>query len=154
MAEHIDPFILFAEGRGVFLTARQLKFCQVYLRANDSVRAAKDAGYPDHEDTADVLYAEHRALLEAYRNEIGMDFDTVLGVHRRATTATIVVRDADGCIVETKPDYKTQNMGARGLAEVLGFNAAKRIEAEVHNTNDLPPDLEEMVERVYNQARS
>lgn len=133
---HIDPFTIFAESRGVYLAARCLLFCRIVLKTNDSVKAATDAGYPAPSATADALYDEHRELLEAWRASINADYRLVLDVHRRAAAAK-VARPVEGIGGTTElliDDYKTQNMGAKGLTEVLGLDAPQQIKSDVTHT--------------------
>ena len=125
MTRAVDPFILFAEGRGVLLAPRQLAFCRSMLKHNDCQRAKKDAEYPPDTD-ADALYDEHRELLNAWRDKQRADYNLVLDVHRKAATAKHIVRvpqeDGTTKLVETD-DHRIQNMGAKGLTDVLGFGA-------------------------------
>ena len=124
----VDPFTMFADKRGVYLTSRQLVFCKTMLAKNNSTAAAKAAGYPESE--ANDLYSEHKEVLEAWREQERSDYFLALSVHRRAASAIVEFKDKEGKVTETLDAYKTQDMGAKGLRAMLGFDEI------VQTTND------------------
>lgn len=153
MTNTFDPFLLFAEEKGIYLTERQLLFCRTVVSKNDSLSAYLTAGFIGGITEADQMYDMFKALIEAWRKQQKLDYDLVLNVHRRAASATVEVKDkADNTI--TLHDYKTQNMGAKGLRDMLGFDAAKQIENTINDKTQISQKLRDMLDGVYKQTAS
>jgi hypothetical protein len=154
-----DPFLMFAESRGVYLLPRQLAFCKAILNNTSSLNAVKLAEYPAETD-AETVYTEHKELIEAWITEQRLDYFLVLDVHRKAAKAMQYKKvpnkkdpENEALVKLTEvDDHRTQNMGARGLTDVLGFDAPKEIVATVTATADIPEDLREKLDSVYRQA--
>ena len=155
MTNAFDPFLLFAEDKGIYLTERQLLFCRTVVSKNDSLSAYILAGFVGGIIEADQMYDMFKALIEAWRKQQKLDYDLVLNVHRRAATATIEFKSKED---ETKTitlhDYKTQNMGAKGLRDVLGFDAAKQVENTITDKTQISQKLRDMLDGVYKQTAS
>ena len=117
--------------------------------------AAKAAGYPDPEGCADILYEEFGEMLNAYRKQNDTDYNLVLSVYRAAAvaeTTSIDMDEDDNKIAVKVPEHRTRMSGAKGLCEIFGFNAAT--ETRVTSVNELPPDIEEIFDRVNSKRKN
>jgi hypothetical protein len=161
MTQKYDPFLLFAEQNGVYLSPRELRFCNSVLNNKSSKQAFSDAEIPDSEGTAESIYLELREVIEGWRESQELDYKNSLDVYRRAqgaqTVAVVkIVEDAEGKAVRTYGDadnHGVQISGTKGLCDMLGFKAPEKSELTI-TPGELPEDIKEMLKSVRNQAGS
>jgi hypothetical protein len=144
----INPFQVFAETQGVYLADRELKFCLEFIRTSDARKAVTVAGYTDIEEAAVQLFTEHRSLIEKWKEHKQSDYYNVLDVHRRAMAAGLEIKEeGTDKVTEFIHDHKTQNMGAKGIREVMGLDAAVKQETTIKG--EIPKDIKEKMAEIY-----
>ena len=158
MTQQFDPFLLFAEQHGVYLTPRQLVFCHAILSNKSSVQAYKDAGIPEEEGTAEAMYDSFSKVIEDWRTAQELDYKKCLQVYRDAQDATtdkkVTRNDAAKTVdVIQVPVHATRMQGSKGLCEMLGFKAPDKSEVTV-TPGALPDDIKELLKSVRDQAAS
>ena len=143
-----DALSLFAEERGIYLTDQQLSYCRGVLRYNDSVRAAKDAGYENAEQVADHLYLQYRELLEEWREDKKADYYLVIDTYRAAACNAVTRKYHQGFFIEEVADLKGRVGAAKELSNLLGFDAPKEVKNTVVATMGASPELMKKVEEI------
>jgi len=151
-----DALLLFAETRGIYLTERQLEYCRRVLHCNDSIKAARDAGFADPEDDGCKMYDAYSEMLEEWRAYKRTDYFNSLNVYRDAQKATVIKKikvEGGDDIEQTQPSHSTRIHGTKGLCDMLGFNAPTESKVTV-TPGEIPESVQEILDRVYKQASS
>jgi hypothetical protein len=149
----VDPLLIFAENRGVYLNKRDAEFVRDIVDNVPTQTASQRAGYGESRVVATKYYDQFRGLIEAWKEEQKSDYYLVLNTLRHAAESAVSKKYYQDALIDTTTDSGARCKAAMDLSTVLGFNAAQKSDVTV-NAGELPDSIKDKLAEVYKDVKN